>query len=562
MRVSNIYIAIICSISSVAFGQDGGDIGTEEITITKERQVSVQKANRVFEKIPPVQNEKSETSVEYEFYERKPKGIQEVAFEPNIVSPDAIKKTNTNRIGYPNYFKVGGGNYGRIYAETFINSPQNQNLVFGVHALHNSARRGPIQGENSGNANTEIEVMGKYHSGSYELKADASWNRRNYYFYGYDTTIVDLEQDQIRQRLNIFDIGVAIENTKPKAAVDYKLSTQFRHLQDFYQEKEIDWGTHFTAYFPIIKNKVTAVVDAQAYLTEQSSNFEENPTKRRNLFRVEPSFNLDFNAFNAKIGFKAVNEFDQVKGINATRGFPTVTLTYKTQGLYYFFAGFDGDVIRNTLGKFYNENPWIKSQVNLSNTVKEQEYFIGSRGDISTSGLSYNFKASYGKYNGLYFYNIYDAYDGPIGVRRFEVYYDNNSTDFANVSLELNYQALDFWQTNLSADYFYYETVDLQEAYHRPNFEARLGNTFKVSDKIVSNLDLYFLSNTIGTDPFRFEDIAIPAIIDVNAEITYLFSEQFSAFVKLNNLVGQNYQRFLYYPQMGLNFVAGINVSL
>ena len=89
-----------------------------------------------------------------------------------------------------------------------------------------------------------------------------------------------------------------------------------------------------------------------------------------------------------------------------------------------------------------------------------------------------------------------------------------------------------------------------------------MGNIFRVSDKIVSNLDLYFISNTVGNDPFIFEDVKIPAIIDVNAEITYLFSEQFSAFVKLNNLVGNNYQRFLYYPQMGLNFVAGINVSL
>jgi len=51
-------------------------------------------------------------------------------------------------------------------------------------------------------------------------------------------------------------------------------------------------------------------------------------------------------------------------------------------------------------------------------------------------------------------------------------------------------------------------------------------------------------------------------IADLNAEFTYLFSKQFSAFVKLNNIVGQNYQRYYNYPQMGLNFVAGINVSL
>ena len=54
------------------------------------------------------------------------------------------------------------------------------------------------------------------------------------------------------------------------------------------------------------------------------------------------------------------------------------------------------------------------------------------------------------------------------------------------------------------------ETKDFEKAYHRPNFEARLGNIFRVSDKIVSNLDFYFLSSTYGTDPFIFEDVKIP----------------------------------------------------
>jgi len=58
------------------------------------------------------------------------------------------------------------------------------------------------------------------------------------------------------------------------------------------------------------------------------------------------------------------------------------------------------------------------------------------------------------------------------------------------------------------------------------------------------------------------ETVKMKNIADLNAEFTYLFSKQFSAFVKLNNIVGQNYQRYYNYPQMGLNFVAGINVSL
>lgn len=555
---------IVTSVLSIAFIQlkaQQGDIGNEEITITKERTISLPKANRVFEKIPPVEKIESESKVEYKFYERKPTGIQTIDFVPKIVAPKEEGGKSTNKEGYPNYVKIGAGNFGRLYGETFLNSPQNQNMVFGLSALHNSARRGPIQGENSGNSITKIGLDGKYHNAGFELNGNAAYERRNYYFYGYDTARVEYDKEEIRQRLNIFNFSVGIENTKVNPVVDYKLTTGLRTLKDYYNAEEIDWGSKFTTYFPIVADRVTAVLEGEAYLTQRTDNYEDTPTRRRNLFRISPYFNIDYLSFNAKIGYKAVNEFDQIKAINQTKGFPTVTLTYKTPRLLYFFAGYDGDIIRNTLGKYYDENPFIKSQVDLENTIKEQEFFIGSRGEV-TKGLAYDVKASYGKYNNLYYYNIYDAFDGPLGVRKFEVYYDNNKTDFVNISAEVNYQAKDFWQTNLSADYFYYETIALAKAYHRPSFEARLGNIFKVSDKIVSNLDFYFIGNTVGNDPFIFEDVNIPAIIDINAEITYLFSQQFSAFVKLNNLVGNNYQRFLYYPQMGLNFVAGINVSL
>ena len=47
----------------------------------------------------------------------------------------------------------------------------------------------------------------------------------------------------------------------------------------------------------------------------------------------------------------------------------------------------------------------------------------------------------------------------------------------------------------------------------------------------------------------------------MNAEFDYLFGKQFAAFVKLNNILGYKNERYLYYPQQGLNFLVGINFS-
>ncbi|WP_162627997.1 TonB-dependent receptor [Arcticibacterium luteifluviistationis] len=563
MKLNSHKIVLLMLLSIPALAQNKG-IGDEEITITKERSVKLQKANRVFEKIPTEEKTTTKRKMAYTFFEKKPVGIEEVEFSPNIVSPvDENKKGKTQSSGYPNYFKVGGGNFGRFYAETFINSDQSQNLVFGVHGLHNAAKRGPIDGENSGNSLSKIAVDGKYNSNGFELKGNLGYEFRKYYFFGYDTTSREYDKEDIKQTLNILNFGVTLQNTNANPIIDYSIKTNLRNLKDNLDATELEWGTQFNATFPIIENTVTAMIEGEAYLTNRSDAIGGSEVKKRNLFRIAPSFNLDFNQFNAKLGFKAVNEYDQVTEINQTKGFPTVTLTYKTPGLFYFFAGYDGDIIRNTLGSMLDENPWLKPAVSILNTTKDQEYFIGSRGDLF-SGLNYNFKASYGKFTGLYYFNIYDMQTNYL--RKYDIGYDETQTDFVNVSAEFNYQPKEFWRTNLTADYWYYEKGAFDKPYHRPSFEGRLGNTFVISEKIVSNIDFYYIGSTYARDPFIADfldqDVKLPAITDLNAEFTYLFSEQFAFFVKLNNIIGKNYQRFYNYPQQGLNFLVGINVSL
>ena len=343
-------IVLLGAVSAPVFAQNTG-IGDAEITITKEKEVKLQKANRVFEKIPSEVKKTTKREMVYTFFERKPTGVEEVEFKPNVISPvEDSKRNGSNTTGYDNYLKVGGGNFGRFYAETFINSDQDRSLVYGIYGLHNAAKRGPIQGVNSGINLDQIRLDGKYHSNYFEMKGDIGYERRNYHFFGYDTLNYDLPKEEIRQTLNIFRFGVGFENTDPNPVVDYAIHTRLRTLNDYYEAEEIDWASDFSTTFPVIKDRVTAMLEGEAFLTQRTDSYFENPTRKRNLFRIMPSFNIDFNAFNAKVGFKAVNEYDQIKEVNQTKGFPTVTLTYKTPGLLYFLQA---------MMEILSEIPWV-----------------------------------------------------------------------------------------------------------------------------------------------------------------------------------------------------------
>jgi outer membrane receptor protein involved in Fe transport len=49
--------------------------------------------------------------------------------------------------------------------------------------------------------------------------------------------------------------------------------------------------------------------------------------------------------------------------------------------------------------------------------------------------------------------------------------------------------------------------------------------------------------------------------VDVNVKAEYAVFDRLSAFLALNNLLNQKYQRFLYYPSRGLTVMLGATYS-
>lgn len=529
----------------------------DDIVITKDRKVELPSASRVFEKIPPVKSNPDEKQMKYAFFDKKPKGVEEVKFNPNVIPPDGGGEKE-EAIKYNNYVSLGVGNYGRIFGEVFVNSAQENRMIFGIHALHNSTNRGPVDGKNSANMYDKAELTGKYLAEKFQVSSGISYNRDQYYFYGYKRPTLELDRTTIRQVLNIVQFNVGFENIVPNPRVDYSLKTNIRSLKDNYNAQETDWTSQFNAYFPIYEQKVVAIIDADANMAQRS----DGEVDKRNLFRVEPSFKVNFNRFGGKIGYRAVNEFDDVKGINRTKGFPRVELTYKFPNLIYVFAGLDGDVVRNTLGSLLAENPFLKPQTKLLNTEKNKEIYIGGKGDLG-SGLSFNFRASMGYYKNLYYFNNYapKLNESLADTAKFAVLYDSLQTQFVTTTIQFNYQTGSIWRTYIRGDYNHYQKRSFAKPFHRPQITAKWGNSFIVSERMIANLDAYYFAKTYAQNSITNALVSNKAIVDLNAEFNYLFGQQFTGFVKLNNILGKKYERYLYYPQQGLNFLVGINYS-
>lgn len=523
-----------------------GEVDNQEITIEKNRRIELPPANRIFNKIPSLKPSEEQRKVTYEFTDR-PLSVGDVRLSPNAL-PVQTGQPEAQPV-YNNYVKVGAGNYGSFFGEAFGSGQLQENIRLGGSLRQLSSSLGPVDGKNSAASETRLKLNGAYLTNQLKLTADFGFDRDVFYFYGYRRPR-EVVRDTIRQRLNTTSFRLAVENLDPENNIDYSLKTGVTALQDNYNASEIEWATNFSGSVGITERFV-ALVSADAFVGQRTDGFVIN----RNLFRVKPTFKYSTGLFTLTAGVNAVNETDNRSGLNRTRAFPIVDLDVVPVGNLHFFAGVNGDIVRNTLRSFLNENRWLGPTVPLANTQKTLDIYGGSKGEIG-SGVNYEAKVSYAEYRNFYVFN-----NTWPDTSRFYILYDSGNARVLTISAQLGYAYKDLFRTTLKGDVFDYGMSRLEQAWHRPRVAATWSNSLIVNKKLFVTTDLYYLQGMQAKNFVTGRTYTLQPIWDMNLKIDYFLGKQVSAFVSLNNIFGRNYQRYLYYPQQGLNFLGGLSYT-
>lgn len=528
-----------------------GEVDNQEITVEKSRKIELPPANRLFNKIPSVKPSADPRKLTYEFEDRKltvgdPK-INTAVLPPATTQPDETP-------AYTNYVKLGAGNYSSFYGEGFGGYNALPNLALEGSLRHLSSAIGPVDGKNSAQSDTRLRLTGKYLTDAFKLQGDLGFDRNAYRFYGYRRELAarpGFNPDAIRQRLNTVNFRLGLENANSENAIDYSLRTGITNLRDLFNASETDWGTNFTGSLGITDH-VFALIAADAYVTQRS----DGPlVDNRNLFRVKPTFKYVSPVLTVTAGLNAVNETDKRQKINNTRAFPVVDIDVAPVANIHFFAGVDGDINRNTLRSFLADNKWLAPEVRLLNTVKSLDIYGGSKGTLG-GGFSYEGKVSYAKYRNFSTFN-----NGIPDTTKFAILYDGGISRVLTLSAQVAYAQKDKFRSTLKADFFRYDLDQLPEAWGRPRLAGTWTNSYVLNKKLFVTADLYFYEGIKNRNFVTGVSYTLKPIYDANVKIDYFLGKQVSAFVSINNIFGQNYQRYLYYQQQGLNFLGGISYS-
>jgi hypothetical protein len=520
-------------------------IGDETIVIENQnKKLDLPPANRNFEKInieAPVQEHTPQVYNPQDVNLTIPNLVTKI--KVNTMSADALPKL------YGNYVKAGFGNYTTPYLEGFFNSKRSDQFTYGGHFLHYSSQNGPVAKKFSSVSNNRIDLYGKYFTDKVVLKAGINYARDRYNFYG--TSRQPSDRDSIKQIYNIFSLTAGFESLSKTSKFIYDYNGGFYSLHSFKGGDETEFmGTGAIRY----------QLSDEMYIGSSSllsfSKRKDSSSLGRSFYQIKPYFNYILkDQFNVKAGLNFAYTNDTVG--NKFHVYPSINVDYVVvKDKLTAFAGIDGEMQRNNLRTFVNQNPYLKQDVVLLHTNKAFELYAGGKGFLM-GNLSYKGRIAYQNYKNLYFFN-----NSRSDTSRFEILYSKTSTSVVNVTGDVGYELSERLRLGVVANYYKYSVgTDSLKAWHRPSFTTSFLGTYNLQKKIYFNLDIYYISGLRGKNYQTGREVKLPDIVDLNFKVDYRFSNMFSTFIEFNNILSKNYQRYLYYPVKGFNVLVGLTYS-
>ncbi len=460
---------------------------------------------------------------------------QKMADEPVVVLPN-------------NYAKIAAGNFNTTLGEVYINTGKDQALQGGAFFKHLS-QKGTLDKQEF--SNQEFGLFGRSIADDYAISGRLVYDRNATNFYGFDPAS-SVVIDKSKQRFSTIGGEAEIVNNYSESSLfDYSANInayQFSNIDDARESSVLLRGSLNKA----IKQSNLGL-NASLDLT---STKDLAYNLGNNILKANPYLKLKANGFNLDLGVNIVQEFGTQSRLNI---FPAVSAELPViKGYATIFAGVNGDVLKTTLKELAFENQHLGKNVAIKNSLEKMNVYGGVKGNASAE-FGYKVMAWYKTIDDLQLF-----VNSPALINRFDVIYDNGQSKILGLEGEINVKASEFLNLNAKAQFFDYTLATEKEAWFKPNLRLMSNARFQINRKVIIDAELLYqdevyarVNGTAGT----FNSRSLNGFIDLSAGAEYKVNQKFGVYLRANNLTGQSYQRFLFYPRLGMNVLGGINYA-
>ncbi|MBK6380816.1 MAG: TonB-dependent receptor [Chitinophagaceae bacterium] len=470
------------------------------------------------------------------------------AYQPIPLSALALQQDTNLYLGLRNYVKAGYGNLATPHVSAGFSFGDGKKFLANVYADYISSK-GKLLYQDYSRLN--LKAAGSLFLPTNEVYAGVQVKMHENFLYGFDTGLYKYSKKDVRQQFQDFSGTIGIRNTKTgEFGINYNPSLQVSSFTNVNKLTE----TSFILTAPVEKKfgeifafKLDVKADITSYATK---NLLPADVKfNNNVFQVSPS--VVFSTPRASINAGITPTWDNGKFIWLPNVYAEAFIAENT---FAFQAGWVGRLTKNTYRNLSEVNPYLKTFTAQMNT-KEIEYYGGIKGTLGKH-FNFNAKAGYITYNNLPLLINDTATDGKAfiisnetRINNFRVHGDVSfvSKEKLTVSTGITYNGYVGMKSNAKA----WNTLPLE-------FTSSL--RWWAFKQVLLKADFYAFSGSFYLDKGNVAKAFKPGS-DLSAGIEFKINKTFSAWMDVNNILNNKYQRWHNYEVYGLNLMGGVRVN-
>lgn len=514
------------------------ELPTSEVEVVKQFEARLVESNRI-----NIQPEKEVVqplplNFEYEVLNHQ----EEVTYNPPEIKPRGYRTGRGPEI-YRGFLKAGAGwplNYLGQFGYRFdIDRQRNANIFADLRGLNDG------QVDDRKVMNATIQGDANYYTDlGLKLSGFAGFKRDMFQYYNPPVEIDSLTTSKVNY--NDFTVGAAIQNYKENNfGIDYKLMIEGNFLNSSFAQKNNTFNITGQVNKKFGESFVLSVG-----LGSFNDNYKDIDEIKQNYFELNPVLTYSTGRFKISGGVFVLSS-----GSDASIKPDAEVEVGIVANSLHAFVGADGGYKINTLRNFISENPFMAHTMDSLRITNTNHYYGGIKGNIN--GISYNLQGGYRLQKNLPIFQIQTPLDT---LADHFLLYEPVFDDATNIYGELSVSMPLLENLNLYSliRYDHYEMDELPEAYYIPSTRIQIGGKYSMMEgRLNLGADFNFLTAVkYPENEFREPN----AVFDINLNGEYLFTDNFGAFVQLNNLADSRYIRWQDYEGLGLNVLAGISL--
>ena len=564
-KTKQILLMTMTLVTAMLFAQEQGQdtIKTDVINVIKPYKPTISDAFKVKE-VPTLDDEEiaNKKDVKYNIFSFPVAST----FTPAKGKAAEVDKDKKAKL-FDNYATLGVGTYTTIFGEVYLNHELGRGESVSAYLGHHSSG-GEIEGVLLDNDFSDSKLNLSYGKRDKSLTwtVGGGFQLQSYNWYG-------LPQPEFTQATaDMLDVGHAFTNGYVYGDIDFEDgriksgNVLFRRFGDNQGSGENRFKAKTVVDIPVKEEVVSTTVniDYVGGSFDRSNHTADELSYGNFQIGITPTYQLKEEDLTVDVGFTATYFNDTEASKNKFFIYPNISASYRlVDEVLIAFGGVKGGLVQNSHYGFAMENPFVSPTLFITPTDQQYNAFLGLKGKLSNI-MSYSISGKYvaERAKALFVNNdiIVETEDYTYG-NSFGVIYDNVST--FGIGGELNVDVNRNFTLGIKGEYFAYNAKGQEEAWNLPDIKASVFLDYQITDQWFTGANLFYIGerkdiyNQTNTVVPVTRVVTLDSYFDVNAHLGYHINDRFSAFIKGNNLFGEEYTKWQNTPVQGIQFLAG-----